>query len=245
MLKALVVIFILSLSKVSYSDESMRETHSIGELSWSYDVSLVRGWKVLVHDNVGARVKSKIIKQLEYSLSLVDTKIPLHHLKFLRTIPIYVSNEENYPLRANEYGSIVFHHSRKWLSDHMLNPNMAVSVHVINPKDVLENHQIFKKTPYVILHELSHGFHYYKLGPKYSPILNAFESAKINHLYLKVPSRNGDGNFVRAYAITNNSEYFAELTEAYFGVNDYFPKTRSELFLYDPIGYKAIQKAWE
>ena len=37
---------------------------------------------------------------------------------------------------------------------------------------------------------------------------------------------------------------FAELTEAYFGQNDWFPHNREELRNYDPRGYKMIEEVW-
>ena len=49
---------------------------------------------------------------------------------------------------------------------------------------------------------------------------------------------------VKAYAATNQEEYFAELTEAYFGQNDWFPHNREELRNYDPRGYKMIEEVW-
>ena len=48
-----------------------------------------------------------------------------------------------------------------------------------------------------------------------------------------------------AYAHTNEREYFAELTEAYFGWNSYFPFTKEELESYDPEGYNLIENSWE
>ena len=39
-------------------------------------------------------------------------------------------------------------------------------------------------------------------------------------------------------------EFFAELTEAYFGLNDYFPFKKSDLEQYDSVGYSMIEKVW-
>jgi hypothetical protein len=39
-------------------------------------------------------------------------------------------------------------------------------------------------------------------------------------------------------------EYFAELSEAYWGKNDFYPFTRSELLQHDPLGYEAVKRAW-
>ncbi len=45
--------------------------------------------------------------------------------------------------------------------------------------------------------------------------------------------------------MSNPMEFFAELSEAYFGTNDYFPFTRDDLKAFDPESYRAISTAWE
>ena len=48
----------------------------------------------------------------------------------------------------------------------------------------------------------------------------------------------------RAYALTNAKEYFAELTEAYYGFNDFYPFNREQLQAFDPAGYALVEQAW-
>jgi nucleoid-associated protein YejK len=48
----------------------------------------------------------------------------------------------------------------------------------------------------------------------------------------------------KAYALQNEKEYFAELTEAYLGKNDFYPFQRQELLNYDKNGYKVLEKVW-
>ena len=48
-----------------------------------------------------------------------------------------------------------------------------------------------------------------------------------------------------AYALTDHKEYFAELSEAYWGRNDYFPYTRQELKTYDPTGFAVLEQIWK
>jgi hypothetical protein len=62
------------------------------------------------------------------------------------------------------------------------------------------------------------------------------------HRYEQV--RHWDGKIVKAYATTNQMEYFAETTEAYFGSNDFFPFVRGELQVADPEGYALMVKVW-
>ncbi|WCL48987.1 hypothetical protein [Leptospira sp. GIMC2001] len=44
--------------------------------------------------------------------------------------------------------------------------------------------------------------------------------------------------------MNNLSEYFAELSEAYLGKNDYFPFARSDLKKFDIEGFKLMEEAW-
>ena len=43
----------------------------------------------------------------------------------------------------------------------------------------------------------------------------------------------------------DHKEYFAELSEAYWGRNDYFPYTRQELKTYDPTGFAVLEQIWK
>ena len=44
--------------------------------------------------------------------------------------------------------------------------------------------------------------------------------------------------------MNNKKEYFAELSEAYFGYNDHEPLERNALKNFDPIGFKMVQTVW-
>jgi len=52
------------------------------------------------------------------------------------------------------------------------------------------------------------------------------------------------GGKLRAYALNNAAEYFAELSEAYFGKNDFYPFVRGELEEFDHAGFQMIEKLW-
>ena len=47
-----------------------------------------------------------------------------------------------------------------------------------------------------------------------------------------------------ADAIENEQEFFAEMTECFFGTNDYYPFVRGELMTYDPAAYDLVRKLW-
>ena len=52
------------------------------------------------------------------------------------------------------------------------------------------------------------------------------------------------GRTVRHYALSNHKEYFAESTEAYLGVNDFYPFVRAELKVHDPKMFGLMEKFW-
>jgi len=89
---------------------------------------------------------------------------------------------------------------------------------------------------------LAHSYHFTVLGDKYAPLQDAYKQAMDRKLYDSVEFVTGGKK--KAYAATNPAEYFAELSEAYFGKNDFFPFTRDELEKHDPIGFELMKKAW-
>ncbi|MGV2339566.1 MAG UNVERIFIED_CONTAM: zinc-dependent peptidase [Planctomycetaceae bacterium] len=102
--------------------------------------------------------------------------------------------------------------------------------------------------PNFTLHELAHAYHDRTLPDGFdNPQLKAaFENARKNKLYEQVEQRFGDGHseIVRAYAMTNPMEYFAECSEAYFSTNDFFPFNREQLEKHDPQICGLLSTLW-
>jgi hypothetical protein len=53
-----------------------------------------------------------------------------------------------------------------------------------------------------------------------------------------------DGRTVRHYAMTNHKEFFAEMSEAYFGTNDFFPFVHGELKQAEPEVHALLREIW-
>lgn len=49
---------------------------------------------------------------------------------------------------------------------------------------------------------------------------------------------------VRFHFLSIDRGYFAESTEAYFGVNEFYPFVRTELQAHDPTMYSLMVKVW-
>ena len=92
------------------------------------------------------------------------------------------------------------------------------------------------------MHELAHAYHDQVLGFNQAEIIAAFEQAKKTQIYESVLAH--DHRKVKHYALTNHKEYFAESTESYLGVNDFYPFVRAELKEHDPRMFALQEKIW-
>ena len=101
---------------------------------------------------------------------------------------------------------------------------------------------MWAKHPYVVLHELAHSFHDQVLSFDESSIIAAYEDVKEKGIYEEVMLYTG--KTVRHYGLSNHKEYFAESTESYFGVNDFYPFVRAELEVHDPVMFSLMEKFW-
>lgn len=93
------------------------------------------------------------------------------------------------------------------------------------------------------IHELSHAYYYLHYRRLYKSNINAYQNALEKKLYTNVENSRG-GNIEKAYALTNEREYFAELAKIYWLHNHYFPFKREDLRSYDPEGYLMISQAF-
>ena len=94
----------------------------------------------------------------------------------------------------------------------------------------------------MVLHELAHAYHHRVLGYDNPDIRAAYERAVASKTYESVLRYNG--RMERAYALNNDQEYFAELTEAFFGQNDFYPLVRAEVMRHDPEMHKTLKMLW-
>lgn len=110
---------------------------------------------------------------------------------------------------------------------------------------VIEHAGAFAKAPAkfakaVLLHEFSHAYHFQVLGPTNRMITHCYKTAMASGLYFRVPPWDKE----QAYAARNQFEYFATLTEAYFGVGVKYPRNMKELAEYDACGAGLMRTLW-
>jgi hypothetical protein len=206
------------------------------EPSENYKTREVQGFAVLVHPEVEkhADEAKAAFEELEKQLKNVCAVVPEKPLAALKKVKFWVE------WQAKKNGAAEFHVSKGWLKDNGYNPEKAGGVEINNLKNFADWSK--RSQPWMILHELAHAYHFLTLGDKYEPLQTAYKQAMERMLYDEVAFVTGGKK--KAYATTNAAEYFAELSEAYFGKNDFFPYTRAELEKHDPVGFEVLKKAW-
>ncbi|MCW5938049.1 MAG: hypothetical protein KF884_09175 [Fimbriimonadaceae bacterium] len=196
----------------------------------------VAGWAVYL--SPAARLDSgsldPAISLLDRQLREIATAVPTHALKALKKIPIFVENKNP------DFPCACYHTSPEWLRQNGYIPEKAKSVEIANPVNYVQ--WIGLNQPWMTFHELAHGYHDTVYGFDDPVIAGTYRLAKLSGKYESVAHNRGGER--RAYALNNPMEYFAELSEAYFGVNDYYPFVRAELREFDPDGYDMIERKW-
>jgi len=204
----------------------------------NYLVRNIEGFIVYVHERLlcdEPGLADEALKLLGVQLYEITRVMPAAALTELRRIPIWIEylGDERHPCAC-------YHPSREWLLQNGFNPEKAGSVEIANPRNFLTwTHD----QPFMVLHELAHGYHDRFLGHGHAELRGAYERAVESKSYESVLYCRG--NHERAYALNNDQEYFAELSEAYFGTNDLYPSDRAEVMAHDPHMHELLPKLWQ
>ena len=202
-----------------------------------YSPRRVRGWTVKVNRRLFVqkhdRLRQDVLELLDDHLYRITRVIPPGALAKLRKVPIWVE------LAHPRHACMCYHVSPDWLKQHGMNPAKAGGVELANCRNFLDwTHN----QPWMVLHELAHAYHDQVLGFDHAGVRACYREAMRNKLYDSV--LHIDGRKRRHYACTNPREYFAEMTEAYFGTNDFYPFVRAELKQVDPRMLELLEKLW-
>jgi len=206
----------------------------------SRSVRQVEGWTVRVDDRLlgeapDAAIGTRAIRFLEAKLVEIKAVVPEERVKDLQEVTIVLD------LNCGSLGAMQYHPSAGWLEANGYPTELAKCVHLPRAIDVPTRRNI-NEQPWVILHELAHAFHDQKLS---------FDDPRIKAAHEKFKqSGHGDatllynGQRVKHYGLTDPMEFFAEMTESYFGVNDFFPFNRAELQEAEPELFQLLTDIW-
>lgn len=200
-----------------------------------YERTNIRSFPVYVAPEFNKHAPS-LLKQclqvLESGAKRIQGALPSAAWKKISGIPIWLEYEGE-----KSFGGAYFN-SQEWLVSNGLSGAKAKSIQFHSSLAVMVGHV---QNP--LMHEIAHAYHDLVLSYSYRPILTAYRSAQLSGRYNAV--RHSSGRLGRAYAMSDPFEFFAELSEAYFGTSDFFPFTREDLREFDPLAYRRISDAWE
>lgn len=196
----------------------------------------IHGFTVLLNPQVlaEARAAAEVRAELTRQFAEVTDVLPTAAVSALQKVRVWVEWSKRPDAGAE------FHVSRRWLEQNGYNPAKAGGIEIANSLNFVSWSRA--EQPCMVLHELAHAYHFLVLGESQPEIAAAYRQAVERRLYESVEYVGGGKR--RAYALVNEKEYFAELSEAYFGRNDYYPFTRADLQQHDPVGYALVQRLW-
>jgi hypothetical protein len=199
----------------------------------------IEGWTVRVDDRLLAgsdeALGRRALGLLESQLRSVALVLPRDKVKRLREVPVWLD------LTCGDLESPQYHPSADWLAEHGYSHDLAKAVHI--PSAAYFTAARFQREqPWAVLHELAHAYHDQVLGFDHADIKAAWERFVKGGRYKSVLHVSGKER--PHYALTNEKEFFAEMTETYFGQNDFFPFNSAELRREEPELFRLMAKIW-
>jgi hypothetical protein len=199
----------------------------------------IEGWTVRVDDRLlkgeHVAVGARALKLLEARLVAITVVVPEKALAKLRAITIELDLDYG-DLRIMQY-----HPDAGWLKEHGYSEQLAKCVHIPGVEDFLDPEGIHSQ-PWVVLHELAHGYHDQVIGFDEPRVIAAWKKFRDSGKYKSVLT--SSGKMREHYGLTDEKEFFAELTESYFGSNDFYPFVAGELKRAEPEIFALLADIW-
>jgi hypothetical protein len=225
------IVLVLILATVAPAAEPPKPT--------SHTKKDIEGWTVQVDDRLLAgpdkELGDRALRILANRLYDIKLVVPADKVARLQKVTIWLDRTHG-GLKPAQY-----HPSAGWLKANGYSEELAQSVHIPDAAEFAAvKHQFVQ--PWSVLHELAHAYHDQVLDFDNADIKAAYERFKEGGRYKK--TLHMSGREIPHYALTNEKEFFAEMTEAYFGHNDFFPFNAAELKREEPELFKLLEKIW-
>jgi hypothetical protein len=205
----------------------------------SRTVRHIEGWTVRVDDRLlhgpDEATGARALKLLETQLATIKSVVAQDRLAKLQAVAIVLD------LTHGQLRPMQYHPDAGWLASHGYARDLVKCFHIPNAAGFISPRHN-NEQPWVVLHELAHSYHDQVLGFNEPRILKAWQKYKESGHGDSVLSISGKRR--RHYALTDQKEFFAEMSEAYFGMNDFFPFNRAELKVEEPEIFELLQTIW-
>jgi hypothetical protein len=205
----------------------------------AHEKRFLEGWTVQVDRRLleggGRETGDKSLALLRARLADIVVVVPEDKVTLLREVPIWMD------LSHGELTSMQYHPSADWLKNNGYSPAMEKAVHIpVASRFTDARHQ--QVQPWSVLHELAHAYHDRVIGfedPRVMAVWEKYVASGRGTFALHVTGRS-----VPHYGLTNQKEFFAEMTEAYFGRNDFTPFVYGQLKRDEPDTHALLLEIW-
>ncbi|MEW6306249.1 MAG: metallopeptidase [Verrucomicrobiota bacterium] len=206
----------------------------------SHETRSLEGWTIHIDQRLlegpDKALGGRAVRLLGDRLYEIKLVVPAERVRQLQEVPIWLD------LTHGKLKRMQYHPSAAWLRANGYATNLVKCAHIPVAAE-FANPQHHRTQPWCVLHELAHAYHDRVLGFEHEGIktawLRAVEGKKLESV-LRI-----NGRMDRHYALMDQKEFFAEMTEAYFGMNDFYPFNRAELQQSDPETFKLLREIWE
>ena len=208
-------------------------------LPTAYTQRKIEGWNVRIDDRLltgpGAETGTRALKLLDARLVAITTIVPEKALAGLRAVTIELD------LDYGGLSPMQYHPDVDWLKENGYSENLVKCVHIPEADDFLSPYEN-QRMPWVVLHELAHAYHNQVIGFEEPRVIAAWKKFRDSGKYESVLMSNG--KTAKHYGLTDEKEFFAEMTESYFGSNDFYPFVAGELKQAEPEIFALMAEIW-
>lgn len=252
--KLLAASFILIISIISCGKDEPYDPAKHGGNKGGTEVT--SEWTDIKHEGFTVKIRTaevnttaaqNAISQMKANLTEINNLIPEKALKIMKEHPIWMEKDLT-------TGAAWYHVSKEWLAEQGYMTEKWHCVEICN----YEHYYSWSRQnqPYMVLHELCHLYHNLGISGGFdnADILRAYNHAKNTGMYKGTayrfnttdPESRWDYTVTKdgAYCLNDVSEYFAEMCEAYWGENDYYPFNYEQLKEYDSTAFEVLEKIW-
>lgn len=208
-------------------------------LPTAYTNRNLEGWTIRVDNRLlsgeSADLGTRALNLLDARLVAITIAVPEKALAKLRAVTIELD------LDYGKLDSMQYHPDAGWLKENGYSEKLAKCFHIPEAEGFLSPFEN-RRMPWVVLHELAHAYHDQVLGFDEPRVVAAWEKFRDSGKYNSVLT--SPGEMRQHYGITDQKEFFAEMTESYFGSNDFYPFVAGELKRDEPGIYALMAEIW-
>jgi Anthrax toxin lethal factor, N- and C-terminal domain len=207
-----------------------------------YQPMVIEGFTVIVSKEAMSHkdddaYERKPLEVLGGELKTIAKIMPPKALNLLRNILIWVEWDNAITIGNGRPGNALATyyggHQKAMLAKGM-HPLQARNITVHRLKSLTIEHQPKRDSGRcIILHEIAHAVHDQLLSMENIAVKSAYKQAMERKLLEP-----------NTYASTNEAEFFAEMTCAYFDQLYYYPRTKADLKKHDAVTFKLMESTW-